>query len=253
MSTRIQLRRDTAAAWSSVNPVLGAGEPALERDTGKLKIGDGTTAWSSLPYFLDLADLTPVIAAMVEESGGVTTEQVREVVEATVGTDAAFLSVPPLDVDGVLRLGPGAGFGAVVDGTVAALVADTESATSDALGAYATDAELAAGLATKVNSSTYTAGLATKQDAATLDAATAALVDGLGSTATALRAAFGRAAPVLSDFVYDAPTGNLLSYKEDGISIVLTYNSDGTVATSKRGTEPTQTFSYTGGNLVGVA
>lgn len=73
------------------------------------------------------------------------------------------------------------------------------------------------------------------------------------ATSVALRAAFGRAAPVLSDFVYDPPTGNLLSYKEDGIPIVLTYNSDGTVATSKRGTEPTQTFSYSGGNLTGVA
>jgi hypothetical protein len=72
-------------------------------------------------------------------------------------------------------------------------------------------------------------------------------------TSAALRAAFGRAAPVLASFVYDAATGNLLSYTEDGIAIVLTYNADGTVATSKRGTEPTQTFSYTGGNLSGVA
>jgi uncharacterized lipoprotein NlpE involved in copper resistance len=70
---------------------------------------------------------------------------------------------------------------------------------------------------------------------------------------TALRAAFGRAAPVLSNFTYDAATGNLLSYQEDGITITLTYNADGTVATSKRGTEATQTYSYSGGNLVGVA
>jgi hypothetical protein len=70
---------------------------------------------------------------------------------------------------------------------------------------------------------------------------------------TALRATFGRAAPVLSAFSYDAATGNLLSYQEDGITITLTYNADGTVATSKRGSEPTQTFSYSGGNLVGVA
>lgn len=82
----------------------------------------------------------------------------------------------------------------------------------------------------------------------------AALVpDPATATGAALRAAFGRAAPVLSDFVYDATTGDLLSYAEDGIPIVLTYNPDGTVATSKRGTEPAQTFSYSGGNLVGVA
>lgn len=69
----------------------------------------------------------------------------------------------------------------------------------------------------------------------------------------ALMAAFGRAAPVLSNFSYDSATGNLLSYQEDGITTTLTYNADGTVATSKRGAEPTQTYTYTGGNLTGVA
>ena len=48
--TQIQLRRDTAANWASVNPVLASGEPAFETDTGKFKIGDGTTAYNSLDY-----------------------------------------------------------------------------------------------------------------------------------------------------------------------------------------------------------
>jgi len=68
-----------------------------------------------------------------------------------------------------------------------------------------------------------------------------------------MKTAFGRAAPVLASFSYDAATGNLLSYTEDGITIILTYNADGTVATSQRGTDPAQTFTYSGGNLVGVA
>ena len=46
----IQWRNDTAARWASVNPVLLAGEPGYERDTGKYKIGDGATAWNSLAY-----------------------------------------------------------------------------------------------------------------------------------------------------------------------------------------------------------
>ncbi len=45
-----KLRRSTAATWASVNPVLAAGEPGLESDTGKMKLGDGTTAWNSLAY-----------------------------------------------------------------------------------------------------------------------------------------------------------------------------------------------------------
>lgn len=48
--TTIQQRRGTAAAWTSANPTLAAGEPGFETDTGKFKIGDGATAWNSLAY-----------------------------------------------------------------------------------------------------------------------------------------------------------------------------------------------------------
>lgn len=47
---RIQLRRDTAANWTAENPVLLVGEVGFETDTRKLKLGDGSTAWSSLLY-----------------------------------------------------------------------------------------------------------------------------------------------------------------------------------------------------------
>jgi hypothetical protein len=50
MANRIQLRRDTAANWLSVNPVLADGEPGLEYDTGKIKYGDGITNWFGLAY-----------------------------------------------------------------------------------------------------------------------------------------------------------------------------------------------------------
>jgi len=52
MAAQIQLRRGTAAQWTAANPILVAGEPGLETDTQKLKIGDGTTAWASLPYYI---------------------------------------------------------------------------------------------------------------------------------------------------------------------------------------------------------
>ncbi|MCA9130694.1 MAG: hypothetical protein KDB22_26585 [Planctomycetales bacterium] len=47
----IQFIRGTAAAATSADLTLLAGEPGYETDTGKLKIGDGSTAWTSLPYF----------------------------------------------------------------------------------------------------------------------------------------------------------------------------------------------------------
>jgi len=51
MSITIQHKKDTASNWTSNNPTLAAGEFGFETDTGKLKLGDGSTAWSSLNYF----------------------------------------------------------------------------------------------------------------------------------------------------------------------------------------------------------
>lgn len=48
MTSRIQIRRDTDAAWSSANKVLASGEFGLATTTGTLKLGDGVTAWNSL-------------------------------------------------------------------------------------------------------------------------------------------------------------------------------------------------------------
>lgn len=53
MTTRIRLRRDTAANWTSANSVLLDSEPGYETDTGKVKIGDGSTTWANLQYFDD--------------------------------------------------------------------------------------------------------------------------------------------------------------------------------------------------------
>jgi hypothetical protein len=48
--TNIQLRRDTAANWTSSNPTLAVGETGFETDTGYSKTGNGSTAWTSLQY-----------------------------------------------------------------------------------------------------------------------------------------------------------------------------------------------------------
>lgn len=50
MAVRIQLRRGTAAEWTSANPTLMVGELGYETDTGLYKVGDGSTAWASLSY-----------------------------------------------------------------------------------------------------------------------------------------------------------------------------------------------------------
>ena len=50
MPTRIQVRRGTAAEWTTANPVLASGELGFETDTGRAKYGNGVTAWTSLAY-----------------------------------------------------------------------------------------------------------------------------------------------------------------------------------------------------------
>jgi hypothetical protein len=50
MADVIQRRGDTAANWTTNNPVIPDRQLAYETDTGRHKWGDGSTAWSSLPY-----------------------------------------------------------------------------------------------------------------------------------------------------------------------------------------------------------
>jgi hypothetical protein len=48
---KLQLRRDTAATWLAVNPILAEGEIGYESDTNAMKIGNGIATWSELVYF----------------------------------------------------------------------------------------------------------------------------------------------------------------------------------------------------------
>lgn len=54
----MQQRRGTAEQWELINPVLASGEIGFETDNNRFKLGDGTTAWLSLPYFVDETNLS---------------------------------------------------------------------------------------------------------------------------------------------------------------------------------------------------
>ena len=47
----LQLRRDTAANWASVNPILASGEIGYETDTDQFKFGNGTSTWNQLTEY----------------------------------------------------------------------------------------------------------------------------------------------------------------------------------------------------------
>lgn len=44
----IQVKRDTAANWASVDPVLADGQPGYDKTNNALRIGNGASAWSAL-------------------------------------------------------------------------------------------------------------------------------------------------------------------------------------------------------------
>ena len=96
MAGRIQLRRGTAANWTSANPVLAAGEMGVETDTGRAKVGNGSTLWASLPYIdsvqvdhpSDPTDAHAASAIGFSPTGTIAATNVQTAV-AEVATDAA--------------------------------------------------------------------------------------------------------------------------------------------------------------------
>jgi hypothetical protein len=75
MADLIQIRRDTAANWTSANTVLAQGELGAETDTSKIKIGNGSTAWNSLSYLINTSgyavytDTTANFTGTLQNSG----------------------------------------------------------------------------------------------------------------------------------------------------------------------------------------
>lgn len=74
LKTKILLRNDLAAAWTTANPTLLKGEIGIEIDTNKFKIGNGTKKWNELPYVgtdIEIAGSGSVIVdAVVNTSTG---------------------------------------------------------------------------------------------------------------------------------------------------------------------------------------
>ena len=66
MLTRMQQRRGTQAEWNdsviASTVILQAGELGLETDTGRFKIGNGTSVWQDLPYYLPDNNPSSVVA-----------------------------------------------------------------------------------------------------------------------------------------------------------------------------------------------
>ena len=78
LNTRIILKNDTAANWSTSTLVLLSGEIAIESDTRKAKIGDGTNVFKDLKY----ATLTPEEVQTLIEAASHTHDN-KDILDAT--------------------------------------------------------------------------------------------------------------------------------------------------------------------------
>lgn len=91
----IQFKRQTASAWTQKNPVLKIGEPGLETDTHRLKIGNGTTSWNSLPY-QDTAVVDDISETIVRVNN--LEEDVLETANTVEDINAALPGIVPTGV-----------------------------------------------------------------------------------------------------------------------------------------------------------
>jgi hypothetical protein len=61
----IHFRKNTAEGWLVNDRILDAGEPGFEMDTGRMKIGNGRTPWSRLPYLNSDSDAAAALLAHI--------------------------------------------------------------------------------------------------------------------------------------------------------------------------------------------
>jgi hypothetical protein len=99
MATKIKLRYDTKANWTTVNPVLEAGEVAVEKDStlAHLKVGDGVINYNNLPYVGSEYALDPTVLDLkADKVSGLNLSDIYD--ELNERLNNLPLPPPPIDV-----------------------------------------------------------------------------------------------------------------------------------------------------------
>lgn len=142
INTTFRLKRGTEERWKELNPILDAGEPGFEIDTGKLKIGNGNEQWTDLRYIGEgsVSNLTPVDGSLIIQDGtidiGISAEPGNALVKKS---DGLYVGT---STSGNYAAGLGL---TLVDGTFAIKLAE------DTHGLIAVDGALSLDLATQIS------------------------------------------------------------------------------------------------------
>lgn len=89
------MKRRWRKEWEGSNPVLRNGEPGIEIDTNRLKVGDGKTVWTKLNYVVGVAtfensetitSVSPPVVQPIPQPAPAPVE------EPTINLESAFLS-----------------------------------------------------------------------------------------------------------------------------------------------------------------
>lgn len=134
MVTRIQLRRDSAANWTSTNPILDQGEPGYETDTGNMKIGDGYSRWSILSYAAGPSG--PANAFSLSTASNVTLGGIKIGSGLSINNNTGVASVSTASISTVGGVKVGSGFSISNDGTISANSYSLPNATTSTYGGY---------------------------------------------------------------------------------------------------------------------
>lgn len=93
---KIEFRRGTTSQWTTSNPVLASAEPGWDSTLKRLKLGDGSTSWSTLSFFG--ASLNGVAATRTTD--GAVSVLLHNPVDATSAT--RNVSIPDASSPGLL-------------------------------------------------------------------------------------------------------------------------------------------------------
>lgn len=117
---RYLLRRDTSADWADANPILAQGEPGVETDTRRFKVGDGVSVWTALPYAADAVGAAAVAqaAAIAAAATDATSKASAAQAAAQSYADGTFVPAAGLDTATAAVVTPGG------SATAAAIAAD---------------------------------------------------------------------------------------------------------------------------------